>query len=216
MKRIMMLCFLLAPATASGQSTSGLGRVEPRTSYQLTVGASSQLIIHGYGGQVGPSRAMDVGVIRELAGPMNLRFDGWISRATPSSDYVYGLYSGRYDNATNTWYTEALRSTWLVAVVASGTLPIRIGREVVLTPSIGLGVVPVARGNFAEVAQPSGAEPAPTGRTIARNSQGIAWATGASLRWRHLVVEQHILQITGADGALMNGENAPLMIGWRF
>lgn len=216
MKRIVMLFFLLAPATASGQSTSGLGRVEPRTSYQLTVGASSQLIFHGYAGQMAPSPAMNVGVVRELAGPMNLRFDGWISRRTPSSDHVYGMYSGRFDNATNTWYTEALRSTWLVAVVASGTLPIRLGREVVLTPSIGIGVVPVARGHFAEVAQQSGAEPAPTGRTIARNSQGIAWATGASLRWRHLVVEQHILQITGADGALMNGENAPLMIGWRF
>lgn len=216
MKRIMMLCFLLAAATASGQSTSGLGRVEPRTSYQLTVGASSQLIIHGYGGQVGPSRAMDIGVIRELAGPMNLRFDGWITRSTPSNAHVYGLYSGHYDNATDTWYTETLRSTLFLAVVASGTFPIRIGRAIVLSPSIGIGVLPVARGHFTEVAQRSGAEPAPTGRTIFRSSQGIAWATGASLRWRHLVVEQHILQITGADGALMNGENAPLMIGWRF
>src|SRR5512132_1125198 len=124
MKRIMMLCFLLAPATASGQSTSGLGRVEPRTSYQLTVGSSSGLIIHGYAGQIGPSRAMNVAVLRELAGPMNLRFDGWVSRRTPSSGHVYPLYSGRFDNATSTWYTEAFRSSWLAAVVASGTLPI--------------------------------------------------------------------------------------------
>lgn len=211
-----MLFFFLAPATAIGQSTSGLGRAEPRTSYQLMVGASSQLILHGYAGQIGPSRAMNVGVIRELEGPMNLRFDGWVSRRTPSSGHVYGLNGGRYDNATSTWYTEAFRSSWLVAVVASGTLPIHIGRDVVLTPSIGIGVVPVARGNFAEVAEQGGTEPAATGRRIARNSQGIAWATGASLRWRHLVVEQHILQITGADGSLMNGENAPLMIGWRF
>jgi hypothetical protein len=216
MKRIVMLFLLVAPATASGQSTAGLGRAEPRTSYQLAVGGSSQLILRGYGGQIGPSRAMNVGVVRELAGPMNLRFDGWVSRRTPSSGHAYLPYSGHYDNATNTWYTETLRSSWLVAVVASGTLPIRIGRDVVLSPSIGLGVVPVARGRFAEIAERGGAEGVPTGETITRNSQGIAWATGASLRWVHLVVEQHILQITGADGALLNGENAPLMIGWRF
>jgi hypothetical protein len=216
MKRLAMLFFVLAPATASGQSTSGLGRVEPSTSYQLTVGASSQLILHGYAGQIGPSRAVNVGVVRELSGPMNLRFDGWVSRRTASSGRGYLPYGGHYDDATGTWYTETLRSSWLVAVVASGTLPIRIGRDVVLSPSIGVGVVPAARGRFTEVAQPVGAEPAPTGKAITRSSQGIAWATGASLRWRHLVVEQHILQITGADGALLNGENAPLMIGWRF
>lgn len=92
MKRLAMLFFLLAPATASGQSTSGLGRAEPSTSYQITVGASSQLIFHGYGGQIGPSRAMNVAVVRELAGPMNLRFDGWVTRRTPSNEHLYGLY----------------------------------------------------------------------------------------------------------------------------
>jgi hypothetical protein len=85
---------------------------------------------------------------------------------------------------------------------------------VVVDPAIGLGVAPVALGRWKDLPQTPG-ETSSLG-TSSTTSQAIVLTARLSLRWRHAFVEQNLIQVIGADPAIGNGENAPLMIGWRF
>lgn len=86
---------------------------------------------------------------------------------------------------------------------------IQLPDDFAIEPAIGIGVVPYAHGQFDRAS-------AGGGGTMTLTGQGMVFAAGLALRWRHLVIEQHLLGITGADGPLVNGANAPLAIGVRF
>jgi hypothetical protein len=198
---------VLACAAARAQSTSTLGRAERRVSYEIAVGGNSSLIGSGYGEQTGTLRALRVSQRRDITGPMDVSIDGWIIQRRPStgSGFLnYRFSPGRY---------QTLETSWLVAGVASASFPLRLPLDVVVDPAVGLGIAPIAYGRWRD--QPTPGEPTSNG-TSSTTSRAIVLTAGLSLRWRHIFVEQHFVQVTGADAALGNGENAPLMIGWRF
>lgn len=206
MTKAIPLLFIAA-AAGRAQSTSTLGRAERAVSYEIAVGGNSSLIGSGYGEQTGALRALRVSQRRDITGPMDVSIDGWIVQRRPSaeSDFLSSRFSaGRY---------QKLETSWLVAGVASASLPLRLPLDLVVDPKIGLGVAPVAYGRWRD--QPTSGEPTSNG-TSSTTSRGIVFTAGLSLRWHHIMLEQHFVQVTGADAALGNGENAPLMIGWRF
>jgi hypothetical protein len=198
---------VIAGAAARAQSTSTLGRAERRVIYEIAVGGNSSLIGSGYGEQTGTLRALRVSQRRDITGPMDVSIDGWIIQRRPSagSSFLNSRFSsGRY---------QRLETSWLVAGVASASLPLRLPLDVVVDPAVGLGIAPIALGRWRD--QPTPGEPTSNGAS-STTSRAIVLTAGLSLRWRHIFVEQHIVQVIGADAALGNGENAPLMIGWRF
>lgn len=213
MRKTAALFLLVCAAFAQGQRTSTLGRVEREISYQISVGGNSSLVGSGYGEQTGTLRALSFGQRRELAGALDLRIDGWVIRRKPSAG-GFNFIGSRYDAATGRSYTQELTSSWLLAGVIGGSLPIHLPLDLIVDPMVGLGIVPIAYGRLVEVSEgPSGES---SDRSASNTSRGIMFAAGASLRWHHIVIEQHFLQVAGADKSLYNGENAPLMIGWRF
>jgi hypothetical protein len=214
MKTRAFLLALVLSGNAYGQSTSALGSAERKTTLQISIGGDAHLLPMGYSRDT-RSRVIDVSVHRELEGRMTLRFDGWLidrpsyGEQDPSSSRTYS-----YDPIRNQSYETIQRSARFAAVVASGSFPVHLGGGIVAAPTVGLGLVPTARGRFTEVTTTQNATP--TSRSISVSSHGVVWAFGLGVRWRHLVLEHHILQVTGADGALTNGEGAPLTVGWRF
>jgi len=204
MKSIAALVVLTIGSSLRAQSTSMLGRAEREITYQIALGGNSSLIGSGYGAQTGALRALAVSRRREFTGSVDLVVDGWVIQRRPSSGSASNFLTTRYNSETRNY--ERFKSAWIGAGVLSGSLPIHLGLDLVIDPSLGLGVVPVAYGRWADSSGAGSSTP----------SRGIVYAAGLSIRWRHLVVEQRFLQVVGADAALVNGENAPLMIGWRF
>lgn len=205
--------FVFAGATlAYGQSTSTLGQAEPRISYQIALGGKSSLIGSGYGAQTGALRALSASLRREIEGPMDLRFDAWVIERRPSADASVSYLNARYDGQTG--HYQRLNSSRLLAGIVAGSLPVRLPLDLIIDPTLGLGVVPVAIGRWIDVAGATGASS--SGGASSTYSQGIVFTAGVSMRWHHLIVAQHVIQVMGADASILNGENAPLMIGWRF
>jgi len=206
MRKTGALLMLLA-ASASAQRTSTLGQVEPEISYEVAVGGNSSLIGSGYGAQTGALRALSVSQRRAITGPMDLWIDAWVIQRRPSGEFGYAnsrFRSGRL---------QRLESSWVLSGVVAGGLPIHFPLDLVLDPRIGLGVAPVAYGHWVDLPGASGSSSPGASSTF---SQAIVLTAGVSLRWHHIIVEQHFVQVTGADAAVGNGENAPLMVGWRF
>ena len=139
---------------------------------------------------------------------MDLHFDAWVIRRAPSNDPTFlntRFNSGRY---------QRLETSWLAAGVVAASLPLRLPLDVVLDPAVGLGVAPIAYGRWKDLPEtPGGTSSLGASSTTSR---AIVLTARISVRWHHAFVEQHLFQVTGADAALGNGENAPLMIGWRF
>jgi hypothetical protein len=103
-------------------------------------------------------------------------------------------------------------TTNAIALVVAGDAALHFG-DVVIEPTLGAGVVPYANG-LTDVAGSNTGGPyqSHTSRTV----PGLAWSAGIGIRFRRVVVEQHLLWISGADAAIRNGEYAPLTIGVRF
>ena len=81
---------------------------------------------------------------------------------------------------------------------------------------LGVGLVPVARG-VTVTGQTNDKNEIVNGARGTRSASGsVLPALGLAMRWRRLSVEQHILQVSGADAALISGENAPLVVSYRF
>lgn len=198
---------VVAGTAVRAQSTSTLGRAERGVSYEVAVGGNSPVIGSGYGEQTGTLRALRVSQRRDITGPMDLWIDGWIIQRRPSSE------SGFQTSRFNSGRLQRLSTSWVVAGVVAASFPLRLPLDIVIDPAIGLGVAPIAYGRWRD--QPTPGEPTSNG-TSSTTSRGIVLTAGLSLRWRHIAVEQHFVQVTGADAALSNGENAPFMIGWRF
>lgn len=99
-------------------------------------------------------------------------------------------------------------------LAVSGALDLAIpipGTSVTVAPSGGLGVVPYARHRVLGNA----AVPSPT-RSVTTANGGI-WNVGLALRWRRLVLEQHLIVLFGAEEAIStNKEYYPITLGWRF
>ena len=214
MRAHALVLFLAAFRPASGQSTSALGAFEAPTTFQIAAGANSRVVPSGYTGDIRRAVALDVSVHHKLVGVMDLRFDGWVVDRTAVDVNEYWFVRYRYDQATGQTYELRPTNSWLLAGVISGSFPIHITPNCTIGPTMGIGVVPIARGNFREFS--AGENPVSTGATSSNTAQGWLLSGGIAFRWRHLVVEQHVLQIIGADHALGNGENEPFTIGWRF
>jgi len=182
----------LAP-TAGAQSTATLGSYERTVQVQLSVATNSAFIGSQYGDQTGTLRAVDVSAHFRTEGPMRARLDAWAIDRRPTNAGPYG---------------DRLTQSLTMALVASGEFPIHLPADLSITPEAGFGWVPQARGEFQLAQGSSGA--------LTRTSDGFVYSVGLALRWRHLVIEQHLLQIIDADKALVNGETAPLSFGLRF
>lgn len=214
MREYTLSLLFIAFGAAAGQNTANLGAFEASTTYQIAIGANSHLIPNGYAGGINTAIALDASAHHKLPGAMNLRFDAWLIDRTSvdPNAYVYDRY--RYDDATGQSFILEPTNAWLLAAVVSGSFPIHLGKNLLLEPAVGLGVVPIARASFKDIVP--GLSGPSFGARSSRTAHGFVVAGGVSLRWHHLVIEQHILQITGADNALGNGENSPLIVGWRF
>lgn len=189
---------LLIAGRATAQSTDYLGSYQPGVQYQVSVGTRAPFIT-GYGRLMGPLRALDVSAQFPGPGVMTFRLDGWMIKRGPSP-------SDRQHNLSG----DPLRSSLAVAAVVSGEFPIRLPYEISIGPIIGVGVLPYARGDFDHSTSSGG--PA----IVTRTGTGWVLSGGVAVRWRHLVIEEYIHEIEGADGPLGNGETAVLTIGWRF
>jgi hypothetical protein len=183
---------LLATRSASAQSTEGLGRYERPVQVQLSVATSSVLVGSRYGDQMGTLRAIDIATHFHSDGPMLMRLDAWAINRRPSAD-----------NPRRDGLTQSLA----LAIVASGEFQIVLPYGISITPEVGYGCAPRARGDF-EATQ---------GRSSSTRTK-IGWVhtAGVALRWRHFVIEQHLMEIVDADSALINGRSAPLSFGLRF
>lgn len=208
MTKEVALLLVAAAASARAQRTSTLGRAEPPVSYEVAVGGNSSLIGSGYGAQIGTMRALRVSQRRDISGPMDLHFDAWVIRRAPSNG------SGFLNTRFNSGRDQRLETSWLAAGVVAASFPLHLPLDVVVDPAIGLGVAPIALGRWKDMPGPSGGTSSLG--TSSTTSQALVFTARLSLRWRHVFVEQHLVQVIGADPALGNGENAPLMIGWRF
>lgn len=208
MTKSVALVVVAFAASAHAQRTSTLGHAEPAVTYEVAVGGNSSLIGSWYGAQTGTLRGLRVSQRRDVAGSMDLHFDAWVIRRAPTdgASFLNTRYnSGRY---------QRLETSWLAAGVVAASLPLRLPLDVVVDPAIGLGVAPVALGRWKDLPQTPG-ETSSLG-TSSTTSQAIVLTARLALRWRHAFVEQSLIQVIGADPAIGNGENAPLMIGWRF
>ena len=212
MMKTATLLFFAGATLAHAQSTSTLGQAEARTSYQIALGGKSWLIGSGYGAQTGALRALSASLLREMEGPMDLRFDTWVIQRRLSADASVNYLNVRYDGQTG--HYQRMNSSWLLAGIVAGSFPVHLPLDLIMDPTLGLGVVPVASGRWIDVAGATGASS--SGGASSTYSQGIVFTAGVSMRWHHVIVAQHVIQVMGADASILNGENAPLMIGWRF
>jgi hypothetical protein len=212
MTKTATLLFFAGATLAHAQSTSTLGQAEARTSYQIALGGSSSLIGSGYGAQTGALRALSVSQRREIEGWMDLRFDAWAIQRRPSADASVSYLNARYDGQTG--HYQRLNSSWVLAGIVAASFPVHLPLDLIIDPTLGLGVVPVASGRWIDVADATGASS--SAGASSTYSQGIVFTAGVSMRWHHVFVAQHVIQVMGADTSILNGENAPLMIGWRF
>jgi hypothetical protein len=212
MTKTATLLFFAGATVAHAQSTSTLGQAEARTSYQIALGGNSSLIGSGYGAQTGALRALSVSQRREIEGPMDLRFDAWVIQRRPSADASVSYLNTRYDGQAG--HYQRLSSSWLFAGIVAASFPVHLPLDLIIDPTLGLGVVPVASGRWIDFAGSTGASSSDGASST--YSQGIVFTAGVSMRWHHLIVAQHVIQVMGADASILNGENAPLMIGWRF
>lgn len=192
---ILMALSVTRPAHIGAQSTERLGSYERPAQFQLSVAMNSAFVGSQYGDQTGTLRAIDFATHLHTGGLMLVRLDAWaIGRRPYASQDNYGGH-----------LTQSLTS----AVVGSGEFPLRLPGDVSISPAISFGFVPYARGTFDRTQ--SGAPVVET-----QSTTGLVYGLALSLRWGHVVVEQHLLQINGADKALKNGETAPLSFGLRF
>lgn len=84
------------------------------------------------------------------------------------------------------------------------------GTPITIAPSGGLGFAPYARHHRTDTAL---AQPTKSVTT----ASGAIWTLGLALRWRRLVLEQHVVVLFGAEEAIsVNKEYYPLTLGWRF
>lgn len=183
----------LSARTAGAQSTEMLGSYERAVQFQVSAATNSAFVGSRYGSQTGTLRALDVATHFQTAGSMWMRLDAWAIDRRPRADNLSA---------------EQLNESLAVALVGSAEFPIHLPGDVSITPEMGFGWVPRARGDFL-IQQGSGGQ-------ATRTSTGWLFSMGLGLRWRYFVIEQHLLQINDADRALRNGENAPLSFGVRF
>ena len=180
---------------AGAQSTETLGSYERLVQFQLSVAMNSAFIGSRYGQQTGTLRAIDVATHVHAGGAMLVRLDAWAI--------------GRRPYASQDNYGGHLTRSFTFALVGSGEFPLHLPEDVSISPAISFGWVPYASGTF---------DRSQTGAPVVerRSSTGLVYGVALALRWRHVVIEQHMLQINGADRALKNGETAPLSFGLRF
>jgi hypothetical protein len=210
MKSIVALSIAVACSQTSAQTTSTLGHVERAWPVQITGAVSSPFVDPSYGSRAGSLLALDVTTEHELGGLMRVRIDAWAVRRQPHSSYAIEY---TYDAQLLRGYSRDMVDAWFVAGVLSGEFPIHLPNDVVIAPMMGLGAAPYARVRAIERSTNPDAYPS---RPAQATGKGYVAAVGVSVRWGHLVIEQHVLQVMGADGVLGNGENAPLAVGLRF
>jgi hypothetical protein len=179
-------------SSASAQSTARLEPYERDMQFQLGVAENSRIVGSGKNDQKGTLLGADVALLYATSEWMRLRLDGWYIERRPPTPIYYN--------------TQYLDKTIAVAVIGSAEFPIRLPWDVSIAPLIGGGFVPSARGRYV----------ASDGATLWKTATGFASSFGLVLRWRHLVVEQHVMQIDQADVALYNGDNKPFAVGLRF
>jgi len=217
MKGFAAVLLMGASLRALAQSTSGLVETEPVLSVRFGAGGGSGLVWEafgrGYGGQAGEARAATVQAQWLTAGAMVVHLDGWrITRPHPPKTTM----SYSYNYQTGTSQSTQLESSWLLAGIIDFGFPLHLTRRFSVEPMLGVGLVPVARG-VTVTGQTDYKNDIVNGTRGTRSASGsVLPALGLAIRWRRLSVEQHILQVSGADAALISGENAPLIISYRF
>lgn len=177
---------VLAAVPALAQSTSSLYPTLRRPSVQVTGGIEPQWKLAG-----------NVAIQTPARDGMAVRGDVWLSHTTHTTSWSSG---------SDTRRTEEKR--FRVPIGISLVVPYRISPNLKLDPAVGIGVHAV--NHIQSLSSTS------TGSTAAYDgdyaSPGWFSSVGLTLRWRHLVVQQHVLGLL--DSSLFrNGERMPLMIG---
>jgi len=193
--RALVLGVLAVPIRLRAQSTDRLPEFAPRIQYEAA-GAVQSPFLSSYGHQTGALRAGSVGVLIRSSSAALVRIDGWLIERRP----------GPNDEA-RTYYLRPLDESRAVLTEVAVVFPLKLWDGVYLESATGIGVVPWARGTFI---------PYSGGAPINQTAAGWATTVGLSLRAGHLVIQQHVIQIMGADGALLNGETSALSVGLRF
>lgn len=99
----------------------------------------------------------------------------------------------------------------VLAIAGDVDLAVSIpGTSITLSPAGGLGFAPYARHHRTDTTLAQFVKPVTT-------ANGAIWTLGLALRWRRLVLEQHIIVLFGAEEAIStNKEYYPITLGWRF
>jgi hypothetical protein len=124
--------------------------------------------------------------------------------ASASMEFVSG---GERTVRADAWYLDwkGFSSRMTDAALVIGVeFPMRLSHDFSLGALAGLGYALYQR-NIYDVS-------GPPGRIVHSGSGSLVENAGLVARWRHVVVEQHVLAVPGGGQAL----NAPLMVGLRY
>ena len=188
---VLALSAALAP-NAAAQSTSRESLDARRWRFELSGGAE-------VGPLAGWTTTRRAGDVRALSAGARWRSD----------DLLGARLGARWIHGRNPGYLTSVDDLLAVAgdVDLAASIP---GTSITISPSVGLGFAPYVRHHRTDTALAQFVGPVTT-------AKGTIWTLGLALRWRRLVLEQHIIALVGANKAISdNKEYYPITLGWRF
>jgi hypothetical protein len=188
---------MLAGRTVQGQRTDRLER--PERPVMFEVGGGMQLLSFGWS---------DAAIGRVVAGVVSAR---WRPPGATAGLRASAWWIQRGE-AKRLGYPLSMDATHrILGLTVSGDVQKKLGSNVTIAPSIGLGLAPSVHSSDDSFANPAAA---PDGGV---SSSGSLWTLGVALRASRVVVEQNFIGLLGADRGIPYGrEYFPLTISIRF
>lgn len=176
-----------------GQRTKDL--VPPERPLMLEISAGTQLLDFGW---------EDAKSGRVLAASAAMR---WVPPGSMAGLRVTAWWIQRNDAARHGYPLSTNAMHRVLGVAISGDMHRRLGANVSIAPSLGLGLAPSVHSTD-DTFQPSGGS---------ATSSGSLWTLGLAVRAGPVVIEQHLIGLLGAERAIpWSREYFPLTLGIRF
>ncbi|HSQ30318.1 MAG TPA: hypothetical protein VLN49_10735 [Gemmatimonadaceae bacterium] len=193
--RVFATLSLLALATSTVMGQSTRRESLDRRPWRVEVSGGTEV-----GPLAGWTTTRQAGDVRTVMAAARWQSDDLLG-ARIGAWWIHGRNPG-YDNSVDE----------VLAVSGAVDLAVPIpGTSFSVAPSGGLGFAPYARHHAL------GTSSVPQPAQQVRTASGGIWSLGLALRWRRLVLEQHVVVLFGAEEAIsVNKEYYPITLGWRF
>lgn len=191
---------LILSGRVSGQSTEGLERRERPVVFE--VGGGPQLLTFGWeSARVGRVLAgMVAARWRPVGGRAGLRAAGWWIERREANSSPYDIRCC------------AKATHQILGLTISGDVQARVGAHATLAPSLGFGWSP-------RVHSTHSVRSAFEDHNEAISTRGNLWTLGLALRFRRVVIEQHMVGLLGGDSEQAipsSREYFPMTLSVRF